>query len=192
MFKRNVTYVLNYELARSTENELERQSEILIEIMNNLRKRILKEDPSMASMLNERQDAIRQSGLLDMIIKIVQLIENRLSLPLKFPKELMPKAIRKSNVKMLNEIVKLQYDEYLNYPQVVAVKHLYKLAIKLYETIFLCIKNNIASCQSLKKYDEFLSTQLSSYKLQVGMILKESFTYSVDIFSKATSEQFHN
>ncbi|CAG9316900.1 unnamed protein product [Blepharisma stoltei] len=192
MVKRNVAYILNYELARSTEAELERQSEMLVEIMNNLRKRILKDDPSMMSNLVDRQDAIRQSGLLDLIIKIVQLIESRLTLPLKFPKESMPKAIRRSNVKMLNEIVKLQIQEYLNTPQVVGVKHLYKLAVKLYETIFLCIKNNAQSCQSLKVYDEFLSSQLSSYKLQVGVILKESFKYSVDIFSKATPEQFRN
>ena len=177
-------WIPNYDLALNTELDLQIQVEKVLEIFLALNKKILKNDIHGHDNLLNIQEAIRETGLLDLLLKLSQLITRRLVIKKDtssintgreayFIKGLVQKAV-----------------EGVKGPGCVAEKYLVGLIKKLYSTIYHCIKNNPKNCELLKNYDEFLSYQLAFYKSEVSLLLKETFKHSIDIMNKISIKQF--
>lgn len=159
--------MLSTATARDTELELEERTENIHVILSNLMNKILKDSGTKESLLN-RQNTIRDSGLLDFLLQLAQLIYKR--------------------VKVRNG----KDSEKKECPQTIAMKYLDKLASKIYKTIYASIKDNVSSCNYLYRYDVFLSSQLNNYKKEVGLILKVTFKHSVDIFKALKNVDFRS
>ena len=175
LVKRNHIYVPNYEKAKETENQLEKQTEICFEILSNIQNKILKNQEK------EKQDSVRESGLLELLVKMLQLIDKRLKLPSKFPRENLPPSVKNSNLKKISWVVRFKTFEYLTFPSAIAIKYLNKLASKIYRVIHIAVKNNKKSSRSIMKHEEFLTSQLSSYKIEVGSIIKSAFKHCFEV-----------
>ena len=162
----------SYNFALSSEPELQIQVEKILEILSALNKKILKENDSEGDKMVDAQETIKDTGLLDLLLKLAQLISQRLE---EKNEESFTYKIPNTNVKNCGKI---------------GEKYLSLLIKKLYNTIYFCIKNNPRNCEVLKNYDEFLSFHLSFYKSEVSMLLKETFKHSVDIMNKISIKQF--
>ena len=179
--KKGNAYIQSFELAKNAEPELDGKVNFLLKILRKIKKRVLVDGP----MLLERQDILRQTGFLEMLIRFVILLDKKLELPPKFPVDGVPKQLQKSKLKMIVEGPKYLKEEFLLFPAAVGVRHIMKLAIDVYETIYHSIKSNINSCVELQKHQEFLSSQLYSYKTQVGILLKEFYKMSSGTIAKS-------
>lgn len=184
--KRGNAFVQSFELAKNTEPELESKVNFLLKILHKIKKRVLVE----GVMFKERQDILRLTGLLDLLVRFAILLDKKLELPPKFPIDGLPKHLRKSKLKMILEGPKYLKEEFLTFPGVVGAKHIMKLSRDIYETIYHSIKNNIESCKELEKYQEFFSSQLFSYKDQVGILIKEFYKMSSGTIVKSNPNLF--
>ena len=183
--KKGTTLVQNYQVAKATEGELESQVAFFLRILTKIRKRVLVD----GLKLKERQDTLRLTGFLDILIRFEILLDKKLDLPAKFPVEQLPKLIRKSKVKMIQEGQKVLKEEFLQFPAVVGLKHLTKLSIDIYETIYQSVKDNVNSCNFLQKHQEFLSFQLHTFKDQIGILIKELYKQSSEVIASSNTEQ---
>ena len=174
-------YVPDYDYAMMNENELDSQVKIVQEILKALSDKIIREDQSTSESLIRIQETIKDTGLLDLFLRLAGLISERI--PRK--KELTGNK----NVFVKNLLIKT-IGIIPKGPGHVAEKYLKPLMVKLYNTIYVCIKNSPSNCEVLKNYDEFLSYQLNFYKSEVSLLLKETFKHSVDIMNKISVSQF--
>lgn len=179
--KRGSTYTPNYELAKSTESELEIQIDFMIKILYKLEKRLLKED----SQLEEHQESFRLTGLLEILLKFVILLDKKLELPAKFPIDVLPRSMKKSKIRIIQEAGRFVKPEMMFFPGVIGLKHFSKLSMEIYLVIYKSIKDNTESCIELQKYQEFLCSQLYNYKDQVGVLLKELYKLSSGSIAKS-------
>lgn len=185
--KRGANFNQNFEVAKSTESDLESQVILFIRILSKIQKRVLYEGKN----LDERQETLRLTGFLEILLKFAKLIDRKLELPAKFPVERMPKNFQKSKVKMILEGIKgAVKPEFLQFPGVVGIKYLMRLAKEIYRIIFYSIRNNVTSCMELQKYQDFLCSQLFSYETEVGILLKELYKLSSGTIAKANSSLF--
>jgi Inositol 1,4,5-trisphosphate/ryanodine receptor/RyR and IP3R Homology associated/Ion transport protein len=177
-------YVPNYDIAVNTEVELENVINKGLELIKNLKLKILNPDNPF---LEENQIAIRDSGLLELLLKLLQLIDIRQTFPEKSIKRKKSLKPQKFNYKAL---IQAKTETILLCPQIISKKYLNKLGSKIYGTLFLCVKNNVKCCNVVKNYSEFLSKQLQQYKKKVGRLLKEVFRHYVDVINEATLNEF--
>lgn len=184
--KRGNSYSPNYELAKSTESELENQVDFMIKILGKLNKKLLKED----SLLEEHQESLRLTGFLELMLKFVILLDKKLELPPKLPVDVLPRSIKKSKIKIIEEGAKYLKPEMMLFPGVIGLKHFYKLSKEIYIIIYKSIKDNTDSCIELQKHQEFLSSQLNNYKDQVGVLLKELYKLSSGSIAKSNPALF--
>ena len=174
---------MNYQLAVDSERELENYVNKGLEIMENLKSKIFNKQNQF---FEDNQMAVKDSGLLDLFLKLLQLIDRRTTLP--------NKNIKRKNEQKLKfnmaALMKAKTESILLCPQMISKKYLHKLASKVYKILFFCIKDNRKCCKVLKNYSEFLGQQLSVYKEEVGQLLKEVFRHSNEEISESTLKEF--
>lgn len=154
----------SYELALSTESELQGQVEQVSDILKALNRKIVISSDTDHETLKQTQETIKDTGLLDLLLKLAILVSKRIG---------------------NDELVISEKS-----PNQIAETYLVVLIKRLYQTVGYCIKNNPKNCGVLKNYDEFLSSQLTYYKSEVNALLKETFKHSVDIMNKISIEHF--
>lgn len=175
-------YVPDYEYALLNEDALKTNVEIVLEILKALSDKIIKEDQSNSESLIRIQETIKDTGLLDLFLRLAGLIAERI------PRKIESGLVKKGN--LLQSLVVKAANKVAKGPGQVGEKYLLPLIIKLYSTISVCIKNSPSNCEILKNYDDFLSYQLNFYKSEVSALLKETFKHSVDIMNKISVSQF--
>lgn len=185
--KRGTEYSQNYEIAKTTEAELEMQVNFFIKILNKVYKRALKDDKN----LKIQQETLRLTGFVELLLKFAMLIDKKLEHPIKFPLDRIPKNLHKSNPKIIFEAMKRKIQvEFLQFPGVIGINHLTKLAKEIHRILYYSIKDNVKSCKELQKYQDFLIMQLFSYENEVGMLLKELYKQSSGTIAKSNTSLF--
>mmetsp|Transcript_1137 Transcript_1137/g.2746 ORF Transcript_1137/g.2746 Transcript_1137/m.2746 type:complete len:3258 (-) Transcript_1137:2504-12277(-) len=164
-------------MAKGKELELEEAIDKACQILSNIRERIIRHQDTDIRAIRARQDAVRESGLLELMLRIAQKAEFRM------------KRVVNQNQNMSSSMLE---EEGPQSSGTIAKPYLTKLVKDIYKTVRICINNNVQSCQSLYKYDSFLSSQLSFYKSEIGMILREAFSHSADILSSFKKSDFQS
>lgn len=178
----------DYEYAVDTENELSEKTDHMFEILANLKERIIAEEMS-PNLFKSRQETIKDCGLLDLMLRIAQLAENKIKIQYRQKPSHYNERNKKSTIIML-ELLKKNAESELHIPQLIAKKHLEKFIKKLYHTIYLCIKDNVSCCEILKNYHAFLNNQIGRNRMEVRKIINESFKHSIDILNETSLKQF--
>lgn len=178
-----IRWVPDYDLALVSEPALNSKYNELMKILLTLNKKLLQDHEGNFESVARMQETIRDTGLLDLFLKLSMLINKRLVMKNISGSEL-PKAANlfKNMITRAAQTVKG--------PDQIAEKYLVVLIKQLYLTIYNCIKNNPKNCELLKNYDEFLSYQLRYFKSEISQLLKETFKHSVDIMNKISIKQF--
>jgi hypothetical protein len=167
-------YSEDVQMAKGKEPELEEGIDRICQILNNIRTRIIRLTDNDLKSIRTRQDAVRESGLLELLICIAQLAEIRLKRRISIDPNASSSLIEEEELSSSK----------------IAKPYLTRLVKDIYKTVRISINDNVLSCQSLLKYDSFLSSQLSFYKSEVGTILREAFSHSSDIMSAFKKTDF--
>jgi hypothetical protein len=167
-------YSEDVSMAKGKEQELEESVDRICQILSNIRTRIIRPTDTDLKSIRTRQDAVRESGLLELLICIAQLAEIRLK--------------RKVMIDPNTSSSMIEDEE--SSSGKIAKPYLTRLVKDIYRTVRISINDNVKSCQSLFKHDSFLSAQLSFYKSEVGTILREAFSHSSDIMSAFKKTDF--
>ncbi|CAG9333740.1 unnamed protein product [Blepharisma stoltei] len=178
----------DYEYAVDTETELYEWTEHMYDILNNLRERIVVEELN-PNIFKSRQEAIKDCGLLDLMLRIAKLVEKKIKVPVSV-KASTDLDRRRHYTSLMLELLKQNAEEELHLPQLVAKKHLERFIKRLYDTIHLCIKDNVACCGELKNYYKFLNNQIGRNRLEVKRIINESFKHSSEMLNETSLTQF--
>ena len=176
-------YIESYKQAVSNENMLVQIINKATELLDNLKLKIL----SSADLLESNQIAIKDSGLLELFLKLLQLLDKRQSFPQK-------SLVRKKSALPLkfniHALIQVRTESIILCPQMISRKYLNALASKIYRILFLCIKDNKICCRLVKTYCEFLGAQLVQYKEEVGKILKEVFRDATESINQSSVQDF--
>ena len=167
LIQRKGIYFPDFEVARSTESDLEANSKHLTQILANVTRRVLKDEEAG---LRLRQQSILESNLLQVLLKLAELLHEKSKVPVT------PQPQKKG-----------EGEE--NIPQLLARGHLQPLARQLYITLLSAIKNNPECCQVVYSHAAFLATQLSDYKVEVGKLLKETFRHAAKVEHSVRQEE---
>lgn len=159
LIQRKGVYFPDFEVARSTESDLEANSKHLTQILANVTRRVLKDEEAGLKL---RQQSILESNLLQVLLKLAELLHEKSKVPVT------PQPQKKG-----------EGEE--NIPQLLAKGHIQPLARQLYVTLLSAIKINPECCQVVYSNAAFLATQLSDYKVEVGKLLKETFKHAAKV-----------
>ena len=182
--RQNGVYYSSYKMAVDTEIELDGIVNKGKELLRNLKKKILNQNNSF---IRENQMTIKDSGLLELLLKLLQLIDIRLTIS-------SSKLTRNNTVEKekfnVSKLFQSKTKEIIVCPQAVSRKHLRKLASSIYKTMLLCIKDNVSCCEFVKSHNEFLGLQLVHYKTEVSKLLREIFKHSTSTFTESSLNEF--
>lgn len=167
LIQRKGVYFPDFEVARSTESDLEANSKHLTQILANVTRRVLKDEEFGLKL---RQQSILESNLLLVLLKLAELLHEKSKVPIT------PQPQKKG-----------EGEE--NIPQLLAKGHIQPLARQLYITLLSAIKNNPECCQVVYSNAAFLATQLSDYKVEVGKLLKETFKHAAKVEHSVRQEE---
>lgn len=143
----------------AAETDLKTQTTFISEILKNLNTHILGSEAILKKELAKRQNLVRKSGILSLLIMVLEQIDKMLTLPKDFPIDHFSKSLQKSTMKMLGALVAYDTSEFAHYPQVIAQPYLYILAMQIYETIYRSIRTNRKSCKTVIDSDRFFNMQ---------------------------------
>ena len=117
----------------------------------------------------KRQDAMRELGVIDALLKIADVIQFKIMSSSVLP--LLDKEVSKFSHRSGN-------DENIG----IAYSHLNPLEKEVYELIYEAVKNNPKNCQCLLEYEDNIMQMLTSQHFYViGKILREMFKHVVEL-----------
>ena len=106
--KKNNICISNFEIAKTNEQELKTQVKFLLKILGKIKRRMLFDNLQLA----ENQEMLRLTRFLELMIKFVIMLDKKLELPAKFSTDMLPKQIRKSNLKLIEEGIRTLKPEF--------------------------------------------------------------------------------
>lgn len=178
-------FINDYKIAKEKESELEQEAEAMKSVLENIVEKVLR--PGSLGY-KVRQETIMKTRLLELLLKLAELVAEKTQFPTAFPRTPLRGRIGPDPEPF--DIFKLRMKLWVKCPQLVAFRYLSPLASTLYRTLYRCIEDNGSCCESLSLYVRFLSDQLTRYKEEVGQILRAVLKQPVNIFEKLPKEQF--
>ena len=182
--KQDGVYYSSYKMAVDTEIELVEIVNKGTELLENLRTKILN---SSNFFIKDNQLTVKDSGLLELLVKLLQLIDIKMTIPESNQSKNTPRAGQKFNV---TKLFQTKTSELILCPQIVSRNHLRKLASNIFKTLIFCIKDNTICCEFVKQYNEFLGLQLMNYKTEVGNLLREIFKHAASSINESSFNEF--
>lgn len=168
-------FIKNYDINQQSLSEnpekevlLSKTCQKIRQMFSNIRTFVIYSNSAEVDAL-KRQEAMRELGVIDALLKIADVIQFKIMSSSILP--ILNKETSKSSARSNN-------DENIS----IAFSHLNPLQFEVYQLIYEAVKNNPKNCRCLIEYEDRIMQMLSSqYFYVIGKILREMFKHVAEL-----------